>query len=48
MFTWADETSYDTDLVPLRAALPTLMTFSGWLDLAGRERLLAQLDGLPA
>lgn len=48
VFTWANETYYDTDVAPLRKAHATLMDFSTWLDRSGRARLLAQLDSLPA
>lgn len=48
VFTWANETYYDTDVAPLRKAHATLMDFSTWLDRSGRTRLLAQLDSLPA
>ncbi|MFJ2828028.1 NmrA/HSCARG family protein [Streptomyces sp. NPDC087263] len=47
VFTWANETYYDTDLVPLRTAHADLMDFSSWLDRSGKERLLTQLDPLP-
>ncbi|MFD4525806.1 NmrA/HSCARG family protein [Streptomyces sp. NPDC058470] len=47
VFTWANETYYDTDLVPLRAAHADLMDFSSWLERSGKERLLTQLDPLP-
>lgn len=48
VFTWANETYYDTDVAPLREAHATLMDFSTWLDRSGKTRLLAQLDSLPA
>ncbi|MDT3439909.1 MULTISPECIES: NmrA/HSCARG family protein [unclassified Pseudofrankia] len=48
VFAWANETYYDTDLIPLRKAKAGLMDFSTWLDRSGKARLLAQLDGLPA
>ncbi|MFI5676417.1 NmrA/HSCARG family protein [Streptomyces cellulosae] len=48
VFTWANETYYDTDPVPLRMAHAGLMDFSTWLDRSGKERLLTQLDHLPA
>ena len=48
VFTWANETYYDTDLTPLRDAYAGLMDFSTWLDRSGKARLLAQLDRLPA
>jgi uncharacterized protein YbjT (DUF2867 family) len=48
VFTWANETYYDTDLTPLRNAHASLMDFSIWLDRSGQARLLAQLDRLPA
>ncbi|MEU7838543.1 NmrA/HSCARG family protein [Nonomuraea sp. NPDC049129] len=48
VFTWANETYYDTDLEPLRKANPALTDFSTWLDRSGRARLLAQLDSQPA
>ncbi|MEV4110601.1 NmrA family NAD(P)-binding protein [Nonomuraea sp. NPDC049695] len=48
VFTWADETYYDSDLAPLREAHAGLMDFSAWLDRSGKARLLAQLDSLPA
>jgi len=47
VFTWANETYYDTDLVPLRTAHADLMDFSNWLHRSGKERLLTQLDPLP-
>ncbi|MFF3335490.1 NmrA/HSCARG family protein [Streptomyces sp. NPDC002888] len=48
VFTWANETYYDTDPVPLRRAHADLMDFSTWLDRSGKERLLTQLDPLQA
>jgi uncharacterized protein YbjT (DUF2867 family) len=48
VFTWANETYYDTDLAPLRAALVDLMDFATWLERSGRARLLTQLEALPA
>ncbi|MFG1682663.1 NmrA/HSCARG family protein [Nonomuraea sp. NPDC049269] len=48
VFTWANETYYDTDLAPLRKAHAALMDFTTWLDRSGKARLLAQLDSLPA
>jgi uncharacterized protein YbjT (DUF2867 family) len=48
VFTWANETFFDTDLAPLREAHPGLMDFGTWLDRTGRALLLAQLDSLPA
>ncbi len=48
VFTWANETYYDTELAPLRDAHPGLMDFPGWLHRSGRARLLAALDGPPA
>ncbi|QIY76307.1 NmrA/HSCARG family protein [Streptomyces sp. RLB1-33] len=48
VFTWANETYYDTDPAPLREAHAGLMDFDTWLDQSGRARLLAQLDSLPA
>jgi uncharacterized protein YbjT (DUF2867 family) len=48
VFTWANETYYDTDLTPLRNAHTSLMNFSTWLDRSGSARLLAQLDRVPA
>lgn len=48
VFTWANETYYDSDPAPLRAAHPGLMDFGTWLERSGRERLAAQLDPLPA
>ncbi|WP_433513985.1 NmrA/HSCARG family protein [Nonomuraea sp. CA-143628] len=47
VFTWANETYYDTDLEPLRKANTTLTDFSTWLNRSGKARLLAQLDSLP-
>ena len=43
VFTWADARYFDTDLAPLRNALPGLMDFRTWLDRSGRDRLLTQL-----
>jgi uncharacterized protein YbjT (DUF2867 family) len=48
VFTWANETYYDTDLAPLRHAHAALMDFSAWLSRTGKARLLAQLDHVPA
>ncbi|MCA2228666.1 NmrA/HSCARG family protein [Nonomuraea aurantiaca] len=48
VFTWANETYYDTDLEPLRKANAALTDFSSWLDRSGKARLLAQLDSLPS
>jgi uncharacterized protein YbjT (DUF2867 family) len=47
VFTWANETYYDTDLAPLRRAHPDLSDFTTWLDRTGRARLLAELDAVP-
>ncbi|MGW0957690.1 NmrA family NAD(P)-binding protein [Streptomyces gelaticus] len=44
VFTWANETYYDSDLAPLRKVHPGLMSFGAWLDRSGRARLMAQLD----
>ena len=41
VFTWANETYYDTDLAPLRKAYAGLMDFSTWLARTGKARLLA-------
>jgi uncharacterized protein YbjT (DUF2867 family) len=48
VFTWANETFYDTDLTPLRKAHASLMDFNTWLDRSGKARLLTQLNHLPA
>ncbi|MEU7744240.1 NmrA/HSCARG family protein [Nonomuraea sp. NPDC049158] len=48
VFTWANETYYDTDLEPLRKANATLTDFNTWLDRSGKARLLTQLDSQPA
>ncbi len=48
VFTWANETYYDTDLTPLRKVHSSLMDFSTWLDRSGKALLLTQLDRLPA
>ncbi|MFI6603609.1 NmrA/HSCARG family protein [Nonomuraea sp. NPDC050536] len=48
VFTWANETYYDSDLEPLRKAHTGLLDFHAWLDRSGKARLLAQLDSLPA
>ncbi|AQZ62448.1 unnamed protein product [[Actinomadura] parvosata subsp. kistnae] len=48
VFTWADETYYDTDLAPLREAHAGLMDFTAWLNRSGKARLLAQMEPLPA
>ncbi|NJP91016.1 NmrA/HSCARG family protein [Nonomuraea sp. FMUSA5-5] len=48
VFTWADETYYDTDLAPLREAHAGLMDFATWLNRSGKARLLAQMEPLPA
>jgi uncharacterized protein YbjT (DUF2867 family) len=48
VFTWANETYYDTDLAPLRQAHAGLMDFRAWLERSGKARLLAQLERLPA
>ncbi|MEJ3748642.1 NmrA/HSCARG family protein [Actinomycetes bacterium KLBMP 9797] len=44
VFTWANESYFDTDLGPLRAAYPGLMTFTEWLKHSGAARLIAQLE----
>jgi len=48
VFTWANETYYDTARTPLEKAHATLMDFRTWLDRSGKARLVAQLDRLPA
>ncbi|MFD1540805.1 NmrA/HSCARG family protein [Nonomuraea guangzhouensis] len=48
VFTWANETYYDTDLAPLRKAHAALMDFGTWLERSGKPRLLAQLESVPA
>ncbi|MEV0147089.1 MULTISPECIES: NmrA/HSCARG family protein [unclassified Nonomuraea] len=48
VFTWANETYYDTDLAPLRKAHADLTDFTTWLNRSGKARLLAQLDSLQA
>ncbi|MEV1169383.1 NmrA/HSCARG family protein [Nonomuraea sp. NPDC049784] len=48
VFTWANETYYDSDPAPLRTVHAGLMDFSTWLNRSGRARLLAQLESLPA
>jgi uncharacterized protein YbjT (DUF2867 family) len=48
VFTWANQTYFDTDLAPLRAAFGDLMDFGTWLERSGRARLLTQLEALPA
>jgi uncharacterized protein YbjT (DUF2867 family) len=48
VFTWANETYYDTDLAPLRKTHATLMDFSTWLERSGKARLLAQPDSQQA
>jgi uncharacterized protein YbjT (DUF2867 family) len=48
VFTWANETYFDTDLAPLREAFGDLMDFGTWLERSGRARLLTQLEALPA
>ena len=47
VYTWANETYFDTDLAPLREAFGDLMDFDTWLERSGRARLLAQLKALP-
>lgn len=44
VFTWANETYYDSDPEPLRKIHPGLMDFGTWLRQSGRTRLTAQLD----
>ncbi|MER5540712.1 NmrA/HSCARG family protein [Streptomyces mirabilis] len=46
VFTWANETYYDSDPEPLRKTHPRLMDFGTWLERSGRTRLMAQLDTL--
>jgi uncharacterized protein YbjT (DUF2867 family) len=48
VFTWANETYFDTDPATSRTAHPGLMDFATWLDRSGRARLLAELDRAPA
>ncbi|MGI8334777.1 NmrA/HSCARG family protein [Actinomadura scrupuli] len=48
VFTWANETYYDTDLAPLRKTHADLMDFPTWLSRSGKARLLAQLNSTPA
>jgi hypothetical protein len=45
VFTWANETYFDTDLAPQREAFGDLMD---WPQRSGRARLLTQLEALPA
>jgi uncharacterized protein YbjT (DUF2867 family) len=47
VYTWANQTYYDTDLAPLREAFADLMDFDTWLERSGRARLLTQLEALP-
>jgi uncharacterized protein YbjT (DUF2867 family) len=47
VYTWANETYYDTDLAPLREVFADLTDFDTWLERSGRARLLAQLEALP-
>jgi uncharacterized protein YbjT (DUF2867 family) len=42
VFTWANETYYDTDLAPLRHAYPALMDFDTWLARTDKARLFGQ------
>jgi uncharacterized protein YbjT (DUF2867 family) len=44
VFTWANETYYDTDLAPLRKAHPGVMDFNMWLDRSGKALLLTSLQ----
>lgn len=44
VYTWANDTFYDTDLAPLRKAHAGLLDFDAWLARSGKARLLAQLD----
>ncbi len=44
VFTWANETYYDTDLAPLRKAHAGLMDIRSWLDRSGKALLLTQLE----
>ncbi len=43
VYTWANDTFYDTDLEPLRMAHPGLLDFRTWLSRSGKTALLAQL-----
>ncbi|WP_327092351.1 NmrA/HSCARG family protein [Nonomuraea sp. NBC_01738] len=43
VFTWADESYYDTDLAPLHASHAGLLGFPAWLSRTGTEKLVAQL-----
>lgn len=47
VYTWADETNFDTDLAPLLEAFGDVMGFDTWLERSGRARLLTQLEALP-
>lgn len=48
VFTWANETYFDTDPVSLRKVHPGLMNFGTWLKRSGRARLLMQLESVSA
>ncbi len=44
VFTWANESYYDTNLAPLKSAHGSVMDFSTWLDRSGKAQLLAHLN----
>jgi uncharacterized protein YbjT (DUF2867 family) len=48
VFTWANETYYDTDLASLRTTHAGLMDFHTWLARSGKALLLTQLHRQPA
>jgi uncharacterized protein YbjT (DUF2867 family) len=48
VFTWANETYFDTDPATLRTVYPGLEDFGTWLSRSGKARLLAQLESVSA
>ena len=48
VFTWANETYFDTDPASLRKVHPGLMDFGTWLNRSGKARLLIQLESMSA
>ncbi len=48
VFTWANETYFETDPAALRKVHPDLMDFGTWLNRSGKARLLVQLESMSA
>lgn len=48
VFTWANDTYFETDPAALRKVHPDLMDFGTWLNRSGKARLLVQLESVSA